>query len=306
MTTQAPGPDAPAPARTPRPKGKNVPTTFSVEAALNEASTDVLDPFLVGAAVHHGRQHNPRERPEVPWFEVFQGKGAPGPGERGFVDPLAIRALDKPRIVNVAKDEAFAFVRAHHSALPEPNPRGLLYAIGVQVRGRLVAVALANTPAARYEKRACSVDGIVDLSRIASDGSTLGASSMLAARLIDVLERSGRRGVPGCLFVTQSLLTEAGTTYLALADKGLRPVALARGKTPSGARKGAGLRALPHLPKIVWEAGPAALPPDWEVLAKTSATEKQIAGARKQWEAWHAREELARKKREARAASTTR
>ena len=71
---------------------------------------------------------------------------------------------------------------------------------------------------------------------------------------------SGRRGVEGCRFVTYSLIGERASTYLALVSKGLRPVALRRGKAPSGAR--GSTASLSDVDKIVWEAGPAARQPD--------------------------------------------
>lgn len=208
-------------------------------------------------------------------------------------DALDPERRERPRLVNVSKDVARRVVAEWHSALPEINVRGALYALGVAVGDRLVAVAVANTPSGAFRSRGCPPDGILELSRIASDGSTIGASSMLASRLIDLVPRSGRRGVSGCLFVTYSLLHEAGTTYLALADKGLRPVALRRGTTATGSRKKAGEAALRGEDKIVWEAGPAAAPPDWSVLERTKATREQIAGAMQAFYAFDRRDRKA-------------
>lgn len=206
----------------------------------------------------------------------------------------ALRHSGLPRIVNVSKAEAVAFVAKHHSQFDQARVKGLLYAIGVVVGDRLGAVALANTPSAGYRTRACPQEGILDLSRIASDRSIPNASSMLASRVIDLLASSGRRGVKGCLFVTNSLLDEHGTTYLALADKGLRPVGLTRPKKKgTGARKGPST-GKPELAKVIWEAGPAALPPRWEVLAKTAAIPKQVEGAKAAFAAWEKREEKRR------------
>lgn len=208
-----------------------------------------------------------------------------------FYDPRGI----KPRICIVSKELCALFIRKHHSALSYLNPKGLLYTMGVRVRATLVAVASVITPGGGFDafRGDCPFDGIVELSRIASDGSTLGASSMLAARALDRLEISGRRGVPGCLFVTYALRREASTTYLALVDKGLRPVAITEGKEPSGARKGASQKSLSLEPKIVWEGGPAAQPPNWSVLAGLVPAER-ILGAQRAFEAWEARR---RKKR---------
>ena len=176
------------------------------------------------------------------------------------------------RLVNVPKDEAFAFVKRHHSKLGGTFklPPGTMYALGILRGDRLVAVALAGHPTAAWdaklETRRTDARNIVELTRIASDGTTRNASSMLAARIIDVLAKS-KRGDPDApaLFVTYSLSGEAGTTYKALRDKGLRPVAVTGGKAPSGTRrKGVGARS--EEMKIRWEAGPIALPGRWELL----------------------------------------
>lgn len=182
---------------------------------------------------------------------------------------------------SIEKDQACDFVARHHSLLPYCNPRGMMYAIGAFWRRdgaddrrsrELVAVATAGTPTGRWGPGACPVDGILELTRIASvSGLTrrdrrgrsvpVNASSALASRLIDLLPTSGRRGTAGCRFVTYSVVGERATTYLALVAKGLRPVGIIRGKPAKGA---AGEVAM--MDKIVWEAGPAARAPDWSVL----------------------------------------
>ena len=189
-------------------------------------------------------------------------------------------------LTSVDKETACEFIARHHSALPRCNPRGMLYAVAARVRGEVVAVATAGTPTGRWGAGgACPVDGILELTRIASIGGLtrtdrrgravpVSASSALASRMIDLLPVSGRRGVVGCRFVTYSLTTERATTYLSLVGKGLRPVARRRGKRPSGARGSA--VSLPEADKIVWEAGPAARPPDWTLVA-----EERREGARK-------------------------
>jgi hypothetical protein len=213
--------------------------------------------------------------------------------EIGIVhDALSPEAKTRPRLINVPKDEAEAYINEHHQQL-DMKDVGLMYSLGVVVDGRLVAVATAGTPSGAFRSRDCGLDGILELSRIASDQSVLGASSMLASRVLDLVPRSGRRGLDGCLFVTYSLFTEAGTTYLALADKGLRPVGIRPGTKPTGARRGAGDSALRSEPKIIWEGGPAARAPDWGVLEKTRATEKQIASAMDCFYKWDKRERKA-------------
>lgn len=170
------------------------------------------------------------------------------PGERG-------------RLVSVTIDEAKAFVRRHHSALPEVNTRGCMYAIGVKRGGRLVAVATAGTPTGRW----ADPHRVLELTRVASDGTTRGASSMLVSRLLDLLPESTREGAAGpALFVTYSLTSEEGSTYRSLRDKGLRPVAIVGGKTPGGARRAEG--GLKGARKVRWEAGPGAAPARWDLL----------------------------------------
>ncbi len=167
------------------------------------------------------------------------------------------------RLVNVTKARAAAFIERHHSTLPCINTRGIMYAIGVQARGRLVAVATAGSPTGRWSR----VDSrnVLELTRLASDGTTKNAASMLVARLLDLRERS-RRGRPreAALFVTYQLSEAEGAVYRALQDKGLRPVERVPGRPPSGARAGGRLSpcqqrtgvttSLSHIDKIRWEA----------------------------------------------------
>jgi len=186
----------------------------------------------------------------------------------------ALAPAGKLRLVNVPLDEARAFIAEHHSAMPEMNPRGLMYAVGVKRGGRLVAVATAGHPTGRWGAGRVEARNVLELTRVASDGTTLGAASMLVSRLLDLAPRS-RRGDPdgSWLFVTYQLTSEAGTTYRALVDKGLRPVALCPGKvTPGGGGSRAGNRLDYAAPdKIRWEAGPAALPARWDVLDPVEA-----------------------------------
>lgn len=196
---------------------------------------------------------------------------------------------NKPRVISVSKHLAEKLVARWHSKLPEVNPRGLLFTLGVAVGPQIVAVATVNTPSGKWQSERCPIHGIIELSRVASDGSTRGASSMLAARAIDLLPVSGRYGQAGCLFVTYSLVTEAGTTYLALADKGLRPTRLGKGMGATGQRARSGDSAMKTVSKIRWEAGPAALPPDWDVMRYTTAKESSVEGAKRAFERWQSR-----------------
>ncbi len=167
------------------------------------------------------------------------------------------------RLVNVDRDAAKAFIAKHHSQLPE-WPYRTMYALGV-VRGqRLVAVATAGHPTGRWADQ----KNVLELTRVASDGTTRNAASMLTARLLDIVQASGR-GDPGkpVLFVTYQLSSEDGSTYKALADKGLRPTSFRPGSAhakATGRRKK--LKALADVDKIRWEAGPEAAPADWGLL----------------------------------------
>ena len=202
---------------------------------------------------------------------------------------LELRSIDK--------EQACEFVARHHSLLPYCNPRGMMYAIGAYWQRddgghgpELVAVATAGTPTGRWGPGVCPVDGILELTRIASiSGVTrrdrrgrvvpVNASSALTSRLIDLLPTSGRRGAVGCRFVTYSVVGERATTYLALVAKGLRPVGIIRGKQAKG---GEGEVAM--MDKIVWEAGPAARAPSWEALP-----EDRRRGAMRAFDAFEAR-----------------
>ena len=178
----------------------------------------------------------------------------------------------------ISLDTATDFIATHHSMLPAANLRGLMFSLGALWRGELVAVATAGTPTGRWAGRiGCPTSGILEITRVASVGSVnttsrrtgrrvpVSAPSKLVAHILDLLPRSGREA-EGCLLVTYSLLSEAHTTYLAVADKGLRPVALVRPRGPGGQRTKAG--SLKSSPKIRWEAGPAATEPDWSLLLK--------------------------------------
>ncbi|MCB9705839.1 MAG: hypothetical protein H6711_28510 [Myxococcales bacterium] len=210
-----------------------------------------------------------------------------------LVQRIAARIWSGPEgrleLVSVDKPTACAFIERHHAALPYCNPRGMMYAIGARLGGRLVAVATAGTPTGRWsDTGGCPVDGILELTRIASLGGLtrtdrrgrrvpVNASSALASRLLDLLPSSGRRRAVGCRFVTYSLAGERCTTYLSLVSKGLRPVARRRGKEPTGAR--GSHASLPHVDKIVWEDGPAARPPDWTLIAEERRVGAQRAFA---------------------------
>ena len=227
----------------------------------------------------------------------------------------------RPSLTLVRKEVAEAYVLKHHSKLPKWNFRGLMYTIGVQVGFRLVAVAAIGHPSGAYSSR-CDTRNVLELSRIASDGSTRGASSMLASRAMDLLPFSGRDGHAGLLFVTYSLLEEAGSTYAALIDKGLRPTRIRKGGKPSGQRAGASGEALHEESKLVWEAGPIAEPFNSEAMTEalrlsdpirmkrlldagdeaaarlisSTSPEERVAKMKDRFDAWQRRQVALRKK----------
>jgi hypothetical protein len=127
------------------------------------------------------------------------------------------------RLVAVDKETAVDFVNEHHSKLPALNPRGLMYAIGVveAATQRLVAVATAGSPTGRWREPR----RVLELTRVASDGTVRGAASMLVARLIDLLPRStrGPTTLPA-LFVTYSLASEAGHALPGTRSTGRSPL----------------------------------------------------------------------------------
>lgn len=197
-------------------------------------------------------------------------------------------------VLAIPVDAAARFVEQHHSELPDLNKRGLLFAFGAFHDGNLVAVATANTPTGRWAKArgSCTSFGVLELTRVASAPVIitnrrgrrvpLSAGSKLVARVLDLLPQSGRRGRDGCLFVTYSLTREEGTTYLALADKGLRPTRLIKPRGGGGARSSS-TASLKAEEKIAWEAGPAARAPEWSVLLRDGESldppPRRLAGA---------------------------
>ena len=179
---------------------------------------------------------------------------------------------DRIVLAPISKEQAVSFVQDHHSALPKANTKGLMITIGAfDTDGHLGAVGLANTPTGRWDlSHRPNLDSrnVVELTRIASDGSIKGASSLITSRIMDLLP-SLRRGnkSKNSLFITYSLDNEDGTTYLALRDKGLVPVEYIRGRKPSGKRKkGKEEISLSNIDKIRWEYGSAKGEANWKLL----------------------------------------
>jgi hypothetical protein len=121
---------------------------------------------------------------------------------------------------------------------------------------------------------------VVEVSRVASDSSVYGSASALVSKAIELLPLSTRYGTkrPG-LLVTYSLLSELGTTYKALEDMGLRPVAFVPAKRSQAESSQRGkVSAKADVPKIRWEAGPEAGPADKTLLRLVRPYRKVVEG----------------------------
>ncbi len=189
------------------------------------------------------------------------GTLAPWAAEAVLADGLS--GARKAGLVAVPAREAAAFIAQHHSHLPRANLRGLLYALGVRRGARMVCVGTVGTPTGRWAEP----EAVVELTRVACDGSVRGASSARVSRVIDALPLVAPRGETTALpvLVTYSLGSEQATVYKALRDKGLRPTMRVAGRAPAGAR-GSSDTALARVDKVRWEAGPGALPADWSLV----------------------------------------
>lgn len=145
----------------------------------------------------------------------------------------------------VPREVAFEFIRRHHGTHAIPNGRGLLCCLGLLKEERVVAVATLNSPTGSWVQR--DPRKVVEVTRVASDGTVKGSSSQLVSQAIDLCGKLGRP-----LLVTYSLVGQRGSAYRGLREKGLRPVGVVRDK-------------------VRWEAGEGALPADWSCLDHSPA-----------------------------------
>ena len=143
--------------------------------------------------------------------------------------------------------EARKFVELHHSH--HHAPIGGLCAVGVACAGRLVCVAILSRPVARR----LQAQGCVEVSRVASDGTTEHAASKAIGAIARAAIALGWRRL-----VSYTLLGEAGTSYRAA---GWRVVMVGEGNQFQWNCSGR-VRELPTQPgaKVRWEFGPEALP----------------------------------------------
>ena len=87
-------------------------------------------------------------------------------------------------------------------------------------------------------------------------------------RALELVDRSRRPGAEGPnVLVTYSLVTEAGHTYRALREKGLRPVEIVPG-TGGGGSRASDDASQKGVDRLRWEYGPGARAADWALLDK--------------------------------------
>jgi hypothetical protein len=105
----------------------------------------------------------------------------------------------------ISRKDAFSWIKATHSHLKK-LPAGDLFRVGVFVEGRLVCVALAGRPvASQYGPY-----HTIEVSRVASDGSTNNAASKAIGAILRAATALGYKEA-----VTYTMLCELGTSYLA-------------------------------------------------------------------------------------------
>lgn len=146
----------------------------------------------------------------------------------------------------ITRDEAFAWVRAHHRHLPPPA--GWLFGVAVECDGEVVHVAILGRPTARALQ-----DGrTAEVTRAASPAASTphAASKALAALARAALALGFVR------LVSYTRDDERGTTYRAA---GWRPVAVTDGGEWSCPSRPRAAAAQPCR-KVRWEYGPRAAP----------------------------------------------
>lgn len=156
------------------------------------------------------------------------------------------------RLVPMTLNGARKHVRTHH-AHHDP-PRRIMHAVGVESDGRIVCVAVTESPKGRG-----LLDGrTIEVTRVASDGTTEHAASKAIAALARACIALGWTRL-----VSYTLLGEAGTSYRAA---GWWPTALVKGREWSCKSRPRERAAQPG-DKVRWEFGPSAPPRDESVDA---------------------------------------
>lgn len=192
-----------------------------LEDQVRNASTDQLLDYA-GFVLEHG--------------VLFRANPSPSNAVPLTVVPLTVKAASR-------------WVGAVHSHLSEP--RGALFAAGVESDDRLLCAGLVGRPSARLLD-----DGqTAEITRVACDTTPNAASMLLGALRAGALALGYRR------VVSYTLLGESGTSYRAA---GFVPTSVSDGGDwgrPSRARTSAAQGGR----KVRWEAGPSAAPKSPEV-----------------------------------------
>lgn len=149
------------------------------------------------------------------------------------------------RIVPLTLSEAREHVKAHHSHLP--NVLGGKFAVGVTDGERLVCCAIAGRPVARMLGKS----NVIEVTRVASDGTTKNAASRCLAAITRAALALGYTRL-----VSYTGEDEDGTTYRAC---GWHRVALSDGGE-WGRTDRERAPALWPVRKWRWETGPDAMP----------------------------------------------
>jgi len=155
-------------------------------------------------------------------------------------------------MVPVSRNEAKVFIEKHHSHHHAPGSWEMVLVAGAAVDGKLVCVGVAGRPKARL----LCLPGVVEITRIASDGTTKNVASFVISHMARALLALGHTRI-----VSYTLLGEAGTSYRAA---GWHVASLVRpGNWSSGDRVGTRNDYQPGW-KVRWEFGPEAAPRDQE------------------------------------------
>ena len=178
--------------------------------------------------------------------------------------PVDIDLYGKPTkeytIRTIPISVAFQFIRSYHSAVSNPNPRGVMYAVGAYDRDeQLVAVLVINTP----QQRTGDYKGqyhIVEITRIIVPDSHRGEglSTLLLKWMLQNKNLFNRSQFDEANLWTYSLLTEPGTIYQRV--QGFYPVSL---YIPAKTIKKGRTNIVTNIPKIRWESNPKGKPAKW-------------------------------------------
>jgi hypothetical protein len=155
------------------------------------------------------------------------------------------------KIVPLTLREANDFVELHHRHSSRTSNDGGKFAIGLEVDGRLIGVAIVGRPISRELQQAMNGDGTAELLRCCTGPDAFkGAESKLYARCKRIWQLMG-----GTRLVTYTLARESGAS---LRGAGMRPMAEVRGRQWNGSKRAG--RVVADEPKIRWEDDLKELP----------------------------------------------